>query len=201
MQPHHLDKFGEPAAAELNDGRVLLYGRTRMGRIYQSTSGDRGETWSVPRPTQVNSSDSPASLMRIPSTGDLLLIVNQATPEEIQLGMARHRLSTAISKDDGKTWAHFQNLESLDDESGLEPPPIQIYQLLEWQKKSYDRPQDTKRYHRIPGYMRATYADAAFTETDVVICYDCGRLVQPEGPPTGIFQTKVVTAPIAWLYG
>ena len=115
--------------------------------------------------------------------------------------MHRHRLSTAISKDDGKTWMHHRNLESLDDTAYLEAPPDQIYALVEWQRKSYDRPEDTERYHRIPGYMRAAYPDAAFSDADVVICYDCGRLIQPEGPPTHIFQTKLVTAPIGWLYG
>ena len=40
---------------------------------------------------------------------------------EIADGLARMRMSCAISKDDGETWQHFRNLESLDDAGYIEP--------------------------------------------------------------------------------
>ena len=42
----------------------------------------------------------------VPGTGDLLLVWNQASAEEIQNGLSRHRLSTAISNDGGASWAY-----------------------------------------------------------------------------------------------
>ena len=48
------------------------------------------------------------------------------------IGVYRHRLSTAVSKDDGETWEHHKNLESLDDVTYVEPdgagalPPGQV---------------------------------------------------------------------------
>ena len=199
QQSHHLDKYGEPTAVELTDGRLLCYGRTRMGRIYQSISHDSGETWSVPAAVEINSSDSPMTLKRIPKTGDLLLIWNQATPEEILSGLHRHRLSTAISKDEGKTWTSFKNLESLDDAAQLEPPPVKIYQMVDW-TGAYQRPEDTQRYHRIPGYLRAAYPDVAFKDDTAVVCYDCGRRLEVSGPPTIMFATRVKVLPINWFY-
>ena len=40
-------------------------------------------------------------------------------------GLYRHRLSWAISKDEGLTWQNHKNLESLDDVSYIEPTPIE----------------------------------------------------------------------------
>ena len=114
----------EPAIVELKDGRVMLFGRTMLGRIYRAFSEDRGNTWTDPEPTDLASSYSPCTLKRIPSTGDLLCIWNQVSAEEIRGGWNRCRMSCAISKDDGKTWTHFKNLESLNDIARIEPPPL-----------------------------------------------------------------------------
>ena len=38
--------MGEPTVIELKDGRLLMLGRTNMGRVFRSFSEDRGETWS-----------------------------------------------------------------------------------------------------------------------------------------------------------
>ena len=40
------------------------------------------------------------------------------------MGIGRSRLSVAISKDDGRTWGHFKNIESLDDRTKIEPLPL-----------------------------------------------------------------------------
>ena len=50
-----------------------------------------------------------------------LLVWNQISTKELLSGQLRHRLSTAISKDSGKTWTHFRNLESLDDRDSPGP--------------------------------------------------------------------------------
>ena len=43
----------EPVAAELRDGRLLLFARSTVGRIVKSSSRDGGETWSTVEPTDL----------------------------------------------------------------------------------------------------------------------------------------------------
>ena len=91
----------EPSIAEVSPGNLLLFHRTPVGRLFQSWSSDNGTTWSLPEPTALASSRAPAALMRIPGTDDLLTIWNQASADEIERGLQRHRLTSAISKDGG----------------------------------------------------------------------------------------------------
>ena len=114
----HKDGFGgiwptdEPSLAELKDGRVLLFLRTTLGRVYHTVSNDRGSTWHLPEPTELPASYTPARLRRIPGTGDLLAIWNQVSRDEIRQGYGRGRLTLAISADDGKTWKNFKTLHA-----------------------------------------------------------------------------------------
>ncbi len=116
--------FEEPVLEELKDGRLLMYGRTSLGRLYQSLSEDGGVSWSTPAPTDLASSYSPCTLIRIPSTGDLLLIWNQTSEEEIKAGLVRHRLTCAVSQNEGRTWGFRRNLESLDEVTSIDRPKI-----------------------------------------------------------------------------
>ena len=90
---------------ELKDGRILLWVRTGQGKIYRAISTDRGETFTQPEPTELDSPLSPQSIKRIPTTGDLLLVWNYSALKR------RFPLTTAISRDDGKTWESFHNLD------------------------------------------------------------------------------------------
>ena len=117
----------EPSAVELRDGRVLMFMRTCLGRVYKTYSEDHGETWTKPEPTVLPSFNSPQNVKRIPATGDLLLLWNQCTPEEASMGLFRHRLTAAVSKDEGETWICFNNLESLDNRTRIEPPEVKMY--------------------------------------------------------------------------
>lgn len=107
----------EPGVVELKDGRVMMFMRTDQGCQYLSWSKDGGETWSRPEPSELYSPKSPAAIKRIPSTGDLLLVWNnhKDAPEHFRKsgrpGGIRVPLSTAISKDEGKTWLHVKALE------------------------------------------------------------------------------------------
>jgi hypothetical protein len=102
---------GESSIVETNDGRVLLFGRSTVGRIVHSYSSDGGERWLPLTPTGLAASNSPPRLRRIPDTGDLLCVWNQVSGEEIRNGFRRSRLSAAISKDSGKTWQNFKTIE------------------------------------------------------------------------------------------
>jgi hypothetical protein len=107
----------EPATAEAKDGQLLLLARSKTGRLVQSYSLDSGKSWYSALPTDLASSQSPAMVVRLPQSGDLLCIWNQVSNAEILRGLLRGRLSVAISRDSGLTWENFKNLEL---EAGLE---------------------------------------------------------------------------------
>ncbi len=101
----------EPGVVELKDGRVMMFIRASGGCQYLSYSSDGGDTWSAPEPSEIKSPVSPASIKRLPSTGDLLLVWNDHDNIPESLKKQRVPLSTAISKDDGKTWQNVKVLE------------------------------------------------------------------------------------------
>ncbi len=101
----------EPGVVELKDGRVMMFIRTNQGCQYLSFSEDGGDVWTPPAASDITSPLSPASIKRLPSTGDLLLVWNDHTRIPPNMGNRRVPLSTAISKDDGKTWQHAKALE------------------------------------------------------------------------------------------
>lgn len=96
----------ENACIELKDGKVLMLMRTGLGGQYKSISSDGGETWCEPKITPLTGTAAPASISRIPATGDLLVIWNHNPGAK-----KRNPLTSAISKDEGETWGYFRNLE------------------------------------------------------------------------------------------
>lgn len=109
IDPSNKQGTQEPAVVELKDGRVLMLIRNSLGCIARSYSTDHGQTWSKPELIkELEAPLSPASITRLPQTGDLLLIWNRNKA-------ARRPLNSAISKDDGKTWA---NIRVIDDGDG-----------------------------------------------------------------------------------
>lgn len=101
----------EPGVVELKDGRLMMWIRTNAGSQFVTYSSDQGKTWTQLEPSQMVSPISPATIERIPSTGDLLLIWNDHSNIPDSLRGKRTPLSSAISKDDGKTWTHVKTLE------------------------------------------------------------------------------------------
>ncbi len=106
--------FQEAHAVELKDKRVLLFARTYKGHPAKAYSSDGGNTWTkgemieeLPMPHA-----SFPSVVRIPSTGDLLFVWGSAiSPVKGAPGPPRRsRLSTAISKDEGKTFEHIRHI-------------------------------------------------------------------------------------------
>lgn len=101
----------EPGVVERRDGSLLMFCRTAQASQYLSESSDGGETWTSPRPSDIVSPQSPASIERIPTTGDLLLVWNR-NREDGKPGMGRRTpLNTAISRDEGRTWGDVHVLE------------------------------------------------------------------------------------------
>jgi sialidase-1 len=170
----------EPAVVELRDGRLLMHLRAGTGRIYKSYSSDGGMSWTGPQPVHIASANAPCMIRRLPSTGELLMVWNQASRQEIVSSRCRIRLSSAISADEGQTWENFKNLEALDDVTEVMPPPqgetiacgpYEVYGGLQ--------PEPTTRYHRAPGILRICYPTIAFSADEAAIAYDIGGGVLP----------------------
>ena len=186
----------EPTVIELKDGRLLMHLRSQLGRIYRSYSKDQGISWSRPEPLHIAGGYTPCMIRRIPSSGHLLMIWNQVSRQEILTGSHRHRLSCAISKDDGETWGNFKNLESLDSVSEVVPPPADRIEVMEmWENYGYFQPFDTERYHRAPGVIRICYPDVTFIGDEAIIVYDYGNGILGEG----VSSTKLRALPTSWF--
>jgi Neuraminidase (sialidase) len=102
----------EPGVVEQKDGAIFMFIRANPGVQYASYSKDNGETWSAAQPIRIASPLSPASIARIPSTGDLLMVWNNNGTNQ-----KRTPLNVAVSKDEGKNWEHIKILE--DDPDGV----------------------------------------------------------------------------------
>jgi sialidase-1 len=103
----------EPEVIELEDGRVLMIVRNQLGYIAASRSRDGGDTWDEPtRLSTLIAPEAPATLRRVPATGDLLLIWNNTYQAGSGHGGQRTPLTAAVSSDEGRTWRHVRNLET-----------------------------------------------------------------------------------------
>ena len=86
-------------------------------------------------------------------------------------GLYRHRLSCAISKDDGEAWQHHKNLVSLDDMTRIEPGPI-----VQWLSGPVRQPLDRQRYHRAPGPLRNDHPYSTFHDGSAIMVHGQGVL-------------------------
>ena len=102
--------FQEPGIVELKDGRVMMFIRTQLGTQYVSFSSDGCDTWTEARASNIASPLSPASIERIPSTDDLLMVWNDHSAVEESLRRKRTPLTVAISRDEGRTWTRKRNI-------------------------------------------------------------------------------------------
>jgi len=115
LEQHLLPKSAaglqEPGVVELKDGRLMMFCRGEGGCQYLSYSGDGGETWSSVEASEIKSPLSPATIKRIPRTGDLLLVWNDHSDVAPEWRTKRTPLSVALSRDDGKTWENRKPIE------------------------------------------------------------------------------------------
>ena len=106
----------EPGVIELQDGTLMMWARTDDGSQYLSKSKDRGETWSQPMASSIQSPQSPATIERVPGGSDLLMVWNDHAGIPDSLKARRTPFSVALSHDDRKTWTPSLALE--DDPNG-----------------------------------------------------------------------------------
>ncbi len=74
--------------------------RTKGGYLYQTTSGDGGETWSKSLPSPLPSPESMPRMIKLQS-GNLLVVWNNVSSTT---QLPRHPLSAVISRDGGRSW-------------------------------------------------------------------------------------------------
>ncbi|MCK5102134.1 MAG: exo-alpha-sialidase, partial [Cyclobacteriaceae bacterium] len=91
--------------------KLMLFCRTESGVQYFSFSEDQGKFWSQIESGNIKSPLSPASIERIPETGDLLLLWNN-NYKQGRDGGKRTPYSLAISRDEGKSWQKIKTIES-----------------------------------------------------------------------------------------
>jgi predicted neuraminidase len=108
--------FQEPGVVELKDGRLMMFCRTPHGSQYVAYSEDQGDTWGELTPSNIISPLSPASIERIPETGDLLLVWNNHENAGPEYRGKRTPLNVAVSRDEGRSWEKVKTLE--DDPNG-----------------------------------------------------------------------------------
>lgn len=180
----------EPAIAELKDGRILCFMRSTCGRILKSYSEDGGANWMKVQPTDIAMSNSPCALKRLPGTGDLVMVWNMMSAEEIRKGYRRGRLCIAISKDDGETWENVKALElspGLEECDWVEPPPLQP---MVRGPSGRDNPMG-----KIPdGFKHYHYSSIFLSEDKIFIKY----AVSPAAGPGATSRWRAF--PISWLY-
>jgi hypothetical protein len=182
----------ETQVAELRDNRLLLFGRTTLGRIYQSFSNDGGTRWTEPQPTDLASSFSPCRLRRIPKTGDLLCLWNQLSADEIRRGFRRSRISAAISRDDAKTWERFKTVDV-----GGVPPAGRIEpetpQFIRAAKDVGKLPDD---------FAVVSYPNVGFHDDTILITYYKDQYLRITGEESGGGESDypLLALPLKWLY-
>ena len=196
-------RCNEPVVAEVSPGHLLMLLRTPLGRLYQSWSSDDGKTWSMPEPTALASALAPANVQRIPGGDDLLVVWNQSSADEIERGMQRHRLSSALSRDGGATWERGGNVFALKrgDRTFVEPPPIKPYRALEHAPRLP------------PNDLEGTYPLVSFWKDRALVRYLCRErafyICDGEGKtgydlPAGKRGASTgicIGLPISWFYG
>ncbi len=100
----------EPGVVELKNGTVMMFIRASGGVQQLSYSRDKGQKWSPIEPSTIKSPLSPASIARIPTTGDLLLVWNNNDGSNPATQGKRTPLTLAISDNEGKNWKNIKNI-------------------------------------------------------------------------------------------
>lgn len=108
----------QPTVVELSNGTLLAFMRSYFANsslddnsfgsagayIWQSTSMDKGKTWTPATPTGFKNPNSAIDMVAS-SSGNIILVFNDSFH-------SRTPLNIALSEDEGKTWPHTRTLEA-----------------------------------------------------------------------------------------
>jgi len=101
--PWHPHGVIQPALWSSGGEHLKMLVRSSLGRIYEATSDDGGETWSDARPTALPNPNSGIDAVRM-KDGDIALAYNRTTT-------GRSPLDIAFSRDNAATWWKTLTLE------------------------------------------------------------------------------------------
>ncbi|GEP43752.1 sialidase family protein [Brevifollis gellanilyticus] len=155
--------FDEHMIVERKDGSLWMLARTKDG-ISESTSADKGATWSEPQPSTIQNCSARFFIRRLAS-GKLLLVKNG--PINVRLPR-RSNMKAYLSEDDGKTWGKGLLIDDRSEVSypdGIQDPDGTIHILYDWNRHT-----DAEILH------------VAFTEADFA--------PRPLPPPTPMDHAK-----------
>lgn len=202
----------EPSVAEVAPGKLLLFLRTGLGRVFQAWSFDNGETWTRPAPTSLATSTAPAKIRTLPN-GHLLAVWNQQSEAEIKQGYIRSRISSAVSRNGGSVWEFFQNVTSVHEETRVEPGPIRPVRPAEHYLEPGLPAPVREGEHITPaeGLVTMTYPAVLVLRDRVIIAHRYREyrehpshaeiLVSNPRPGTHGFIQKLKVLPLRWFYG
>ena len=102
----------EPAAFERKDGYDNVpHAHAAWGRYTPPSLLTAGRRSRTSYDTGLDSPAAPCSAARVPATGDVVLVWNNAKPDAPGSGRPRAPLTAAVSRDDGRTWSNFKDIE------------------------------------------------------------------------------------------
>ncbi len=206
----------EPTLAEVSPGTLFMVMRTGLGRLFQAWSDNDGLTWTRPQPSPFAASTTPGAICSLPSTGHLLLIWNQEGEEEVKQGLSRVCISSAISRNGGSVWEFYQNVESTQERTFVEPPPVRpLRPETVSHQPGVAAPERDGKYI-VPGDFFGRWSYPTVTAFDEVVfvthTYSTfephptkAEMVQRGGTRSqlqpGDFNGKLKVLPISWFYG
>ena len=193
------DDLSVPCITQTADGRLLMFMRNEVGRIAQSYSKSDGQEWTAASLTDLVSSNSEIWLTQIPTTGDLLCVWNQASTEEIKTGYYRARLTSAISKDNGKSWENFRTV-------AMSPGQKEIARIANPKPPAYLRSPGAvppKELTAPEGFHMNTFPRVKFIDGMAYLVYNHRVYKYPEGATRWkreYSERRLRAFPISWFY-
>ncbi len=124
--------FDEHMIVERKDGSLWMLARTLDG-ISETTSTDKGHTWTEPKPSAIQNCSARFFIRRLAS-GKLLLVKNG--PINVRLP-SRTNLKAYLSEDDGLTWSKgllIDDRASVSYPDGFQAPNGDIHILYDWNR-------------------------------------------------------------------
>ena len=159
--------YDESMAYQRLDGSVRMLSRNRLRDIAESTSCDRGLSWSKAKLTGIDSPDTRFFISRTPS-GRVVLINNDMKEQ-------RERMSIWLSDDDGDSWKYKKLVD--DPTHHLTYPDADFYDGKIY--LVYDR---GRRFENEIHLLVFTEEDVMDSSTDVLISKTVSK---PENPGIG----------------
>lgn len=206
----NFSKLTESSMTEVAPGRLVVFMRTGLGRLFQAWSNDNGTTWSRAMPTALASSTTPCQIRTLPN-GHLLCIWNQESAEEIARGENRTRVSAAVSRDGGRVWGFFQNVQSGHETTRVEPGPIRPTRPAElYMPAGQPAVERDVRYVQDSDIRwRASYPSVLVCKDRVLVTHTYtsfdehptqGTLIHPKRI-AGSNNQMLKVLPLSWFYG